>query len=141
MNEPLRSIMSTKLITLTPNNTLSEVREIFLHQRVHHLPVVEGRKLVGLVTSWDLFKMGLSADDYAETPVAAVMTTKLAVLEPDDKIGAAAEVLMEHLFHAIPIVDENHDLEGIITTYDILKYSFSKEYSEDRIKSEIISKY
>ena len=55
------------------------------------------------------------------------MTKRLATLEPDEKIGAAAEVLLEHLFHAVPITLDG-DLVGIVTTFDILKYEFSKEY-------------
>ena len=59
------------------------------------------------------------------------MTRKLATLEPDQHIGAAAEVLMEHLFHAVPIVNEAGDLVGIVTSYDILRYSYQKEYPEN----------
>ncbi len=131
MNEAISTIMSTQLITLTPEDTLGKAREILLSKRVHHLPVVEGKKLVGMVTSWDMFKLGLSAAEYQSTKVHEVMTRKLATLEPDQHIGAAAEVLMEHLFHAIPIVNEAGDLVGIVTSYDILRYSYQKEYPEN----------
>jgi acetoin utilization protein AcuB len=139
MNEPLHTIMTTDVRTVAPHQTLLEVREIFLQKRIHHLPVVTDKKLVGLVTSWDLFKLGLSAEQYAQTQVGDVMTTRLATLEPDDKIGAAAEVFMAHLFHAIPIVDDMHNLVGILTTYDLLKYEFGKEYSDERIQAEILT--
>ncbi len=131
MNEAISTIMSTQLITLTPEDTLGKAREILLSKRVHHLPVVEGKKLVGMVTSWDMFKLGLSAAEYQNTKVYEVMTRKLATLEPDQHIGAAAEVLMEHLFHAVPIVNEAGDLVGIVTSYDILRYSYQKEYPEN----------
>ncbi len=131
MNEAISTIMSTQLITLTPEDTLGKAREILLSKRVHHLPVVEGKKLVGMVTSWDMFKLGLSAAEYQSTKVHEVMTRKLATLEPTQHIGAAAEVLMEHLFHAIPIVNEAGDLVGIVTSYDILRYSYQKEYPEN----------
>ncbi len=131
MNEAISTIMSTQLITLTPEDTLGKAREILLSKRVHHLPVVEGKKLVGMVTSWDMFKLGLSAAEYQSTKVREVMTRKLATLEPDQHIGAAAEVLMEHLFHAVPIVNEAGDLVGIVTSYDILRYSYQKEYPEN----------
>jgi CBS domain-containing protein len=131
MNEAISTIMSTQLITLTPEDTLGKAREILLSKRVHHLPVVEGKKLVGMVTSWDMFKLGLSAAEYQNTKVHEVMTRKLATLEPNQHIGAAAEVLMEHLFHAVPIVNEAGDLVGIVTSYDILRYSYQKEYPEN----------
>ncbi len=131
MNETIHTIMSTELITLNPEDTLGKAREILMTKRVHHLPVVEGKKLVGMVTSWDMFKLGISAAEYPSVKVKDVMTTKLATLEPDQHIGAAAEVLMEHLFHAIPIVNDNRELVGIVTSYDVLRYCYNKEYPEN----------
>ncbi len=131
MNEAISTIMSTQLITLTPEDTLGKAREILMSKRVHHLPVVEGKYLVGMITSWDLFKLGSSASEYQNIKVREVMTTKLATLEPYQHIGAAAEVLMEHLFHAIPIVNDNRELLGIVTSYDILRYCYNKEYPEN----------
>lgn len=130
MNEPIRSIMTTDLVTLTPDNTLGEARDILMQRHIHHLPIVEGKKLVGLISSYDLFKLGHSASEYAGLKIEGFMTRRLATLEPDQKVGAAAELLMEHLFHAVPIVDEHHNLVGIVTTYDLLRYEFRKEYPE-----------
>ncbi len=135
MNESVSTIMTSKLITLGPGQTLGEAREIFITKRIHHIPIVDGTKLVGLITSWDLFKTGLSAEQYHNKKITDVMTTKLAVLEPDDKIGSVAEVLMEHLFHAIPIVDADHNLVGIVTSYDLLRYEFRKEYPSGVLES------
>ena len=131
MNEPLRTIMTSDVITLRSDNTLGDVREILLKKRIHHVPIVDDEVLVGLVTSWDIFKLGLEVEDYQKMKVSQVMTRRLATLEPDDHIGAAAEVLMEHLFHAIPIVDAKNRLQGIVTSYDLLRYQYRKEYPEN----------
>jgi CBS domain-containing protein len=132
MNEPVRTIMTTQVHTLTPDSTLGEARDLLLHKRIHHLPVIDAKnRLVGLVTSWDIFKLGKSESDYRTMKVSEIMTRRLATLEPSDKIGAVAEVLMEHLFHAIPIVNAQNELEGIVTSYDLLRYEFRKEYPEN----------
>jgi len=132
MNEQLQLLMTTEVVTLTPENTLGDAREILLKKRIHHIPIVDvGNKLVGMVSSWDIFKLGKSADELVDIKISDVMTKKLATLEPDSHLGAAAEVLMTHLFHAIPIVDDDHVLKGIVTTYDLLKYAFRKEYPEN----------
>ena len=132
MNERLQTIMTTDVITLNPDNTLGDARNIFLEKHIHHIPVVDANnKLVGMVTSWDIFKLGKSAEEYASIKVSDLMTRKLATLEPDSHLGAAAEVLMIHLFHAIPIVNDDRELKGIVTTYDLLKYAFRKEYPEN----------
>ncbi len=129
MNEPLKEIMTTELITIAPDTPLKKAREILGTYRIHHLPIVnENNVLLGLVTTWDLFKLEMSPAEYADIPVSEIMTTHLAVLGPEDKIGSAAELFLEHLFQAVPIVDEDRHLLGIVTMFDILKFCFYKTY-------------
>lgn len=131
MNEPLRSIMTSEVFAVSSDTPLRTVREILLKKGVHHVPVIEGQKLVGLITTWDMFKLGKSAEDYADMQAKEIMTTHLATLSPDDHIGAAAEVFEEHLFQAIPIVNEARELVGLVTTHDLLDYQYNKEYPSD----------
>ncbi len=127
MNEPLSTIMTRNVITAGPDDKLSVAREIFMKNRVHHLPIVHGTKLIGIVTTYDLFKFSQKNGDYEKTPIKEVMTTHMATLEPEDKVGTAAEIFLENLFHAVPIV-KNGDLKGIVTSFDVIKYEFHKEY-------------
>jgi len=55
------------------------------------------------------------------------MTKHVATLEPEDKVGSAAELFLENLFHAVPIVKDGV-LQGIVTSFDVIKYEFHKEY-------------
>ena len=128
MNEKLSTILSGKLETIGPNDTLGKVRDILKTYRVHHIPVVEDEKLVGLVTTYDLFLQEKSAADYSSILVKDIMTTKLAVLGPNDKVGSAAELFLEHMFQAVPVIDDTRKLLGIVTMFDIVRYEFDKEY-------------
>ncbi len=128
MNEPISSIMTRNVITVRPEDPLIAVKNLLFEKHLHHIPVVEGTKLVGIVTSYDLFKLGIPFEEYKDRKVADVMTKRVATLSPSNKIGAAAEVFLENLFHGLPIVDEDRNLVGIITTHDVLKYEFYKEY-------------
>ena len=130
MNEKLSQIMTTDLITVNPDDNLSQVRDIFKNHRIHHLPVVEGKKLVGLITTSDLWKLNRVHEEYAEISVKDVMTVRLAYLQPEDKIGSAAELFLENLFHAVPVVDEDKNLKGIVTSFDVIKYGYNKEYPD-----------
>lgn len=130
MNEPLSSIMTTNLVTVTPENTLREAYDLLRKKRIHHLPVVEGKKLVGIVTTYDIFKLQSSPPDFDTTKVRDVMTTKIATLSPDDKVGSAVLVFVENLFHAVPIVDKDRNAVGIVTTLDVMNYSLKKEYPD-----------
>lgn len=128
MNEAVQSIMSHDLITVTPSHNLAQVRKMFINHKIHHLPVVEGRRLVGILTTYDLWKNEIAPADYSSTLVSEVMTKKVAKILPTDKVGTAAEVFLDHRFHALPIVNEDDELLGIVTSFDILLYEFKKEY-------------
>lgn len=136
MNEPLSSIMTRNVVSVQPSDKLSHIKSILFDSGYHHLPVVKGseKRLVGIITSYDLLKTGKSYDDYKDMEVQEIMTTKVAHLSPNEKIGAAAQVFLRKLFHGIPIVNDDKQLVGIVTTHDILKYEFDKEYPDDRLE-------
>ena len=129
MNEPLSTIMTRNVITAAQDDSLAVARNIFLRNKVHHLPIVNGSRLVGILTTYDLFKINGATKDknYDDIAIKDVMTTHIATLEPEDKIGSAAELFLENLFHAVPIVKDG-DLQGIVTSFDVIKYEFHKEY-------------
>ncbi len=127
MNEPLSLIMTRNVVTAAADDTLAVARGIFLKNKVHHLPIVNGSRLVGILTTYDLFKVTGPNKDYEQIYIRDVMTTHMATLEPEDKIGSAAELFLENLFHAVPIVKEG-ELQGIVTSFDVIRYQFRKEY-------------
>ena len=127
MNELVTTIMTSELITVAPEDNLAKVYKIFRANRIHHLPVVEGKKLVGILTTYDLFKLEKSLIDYGDTLVKDVMTTKIATLASTAKVGSAVLIFIENLFHAVPIV-EGENLVGIVSTLDVMNYTLKKQY-------------
>jgi len=129
MNEPISSIMKTELITVKPTDTLDVVRTVFLSRNIHHLPVVDDDyHLVGIVTSHDTYRLNMKFEDYNKLTVGEIMIRKVAKLSPEEKIGVAAELFLLNKFHATPIVDKSNKLVGLVTDFDILRYSFKKAY-------------
>lgn len=131
MNERLSAIMTKDVVTVNPDDSLDRVKELLFKKRIHHLPVVEGKKLVGIVTSWDLIKSQIDWKDYSKTKVKDIMTRNVATLGPNELIGAAAMIFLKNLFHGLPITDDEGNLLGIVTTHDILLYEYNKEYPND----------
>jgi acetoin utilization protein AcuB len=132
MNEKISTIMTRNLLTVNVDDTLQDVKNLIEHKRIHHIPVVDGNKLVGIITTGDLLWLNRPFSDYPNIHVRDVMTRKIAFLEPDDKVGAVAEVFLEHLFHCIPICDEGN-LVGIVTTHDLMKYEYKREYPNELV--------
>jgi len=128
MNEQIRSIMTKAPVTVSPEQTLAEVLGLFRKRHVHHIPVVKNEKLVGLVTTYDLWKLDKQQENYKHIRVNEVMNTNLCKISPIDKVGTAAELLMDKRFHALPVVNLRGELKGIVTSFDIMKYTLNKEY-------------
>ncbi len=134
---PVSTIMTRDLITVNPKDSLKVVKEIFDSKRLHHIPVVRYKKIVGIISKSDVLYFMKGANPEKEKTrnekllekytAEEIMTTGMAKLESDDRINVALEVFKENLFHAIPVVD-NDELTGIVTTYDIIK-----ALSEDKV--------
>ncbi|HLU92504.1 MAG TPA: CBS domain-containing protein [Membranihabitans sp.] len=131
MNNEISTIMTTKLVTLSPEDTVSDARNIFKSNNFHHIPICKDCILVGVVTTFDLLRLHKTHEDTDLIPLKEVMTTKLAVLNPTDKIGAASVVLLQNRFHSVPVVDEDRKLVGMLTTFDLLKYQYNEAYPGD----------
>ena len=125
MNEAVHTIMTNNPISLSSNQSIADVDSLFKHHRIHHLPVVDDKKLVGLVTTYDLWNH--IDKDPTKIFVKDVMTRSVVKISPNDKIGTAAELFLDNRFHALPVVNEG-ELVGIVTTFDLLKYEFKKAY-------------
>lgn len=128
LNEPVHTIMTRELVTVGPEDSLSTVRSTFMNNSLHHLPVMQGKKLVGIMTTYDLWKNEIAPENYASTKAEEIMNTNIAKICPNDKIGTAAQVFLTNKFHALPVVDDDNNLLGIVTSFDVLLYQYKREY-------------
>jgi len=122
--------MSTDLVTLTPGDDLWTAKQLFEKHKIHHIPVVRYKDIVGMLslTDLNLFYHGyskgrdaqLEKEHMQETRVDEIMTKQLAKLEASDQIRTALEVFKLNRFHALPVVENGDDLIGMITTHDII---------------------
>lgn len=123
--------MTRKLVTVMPTDKLTRVKEIFDTTRIHHIPVVSYKTLLGIISRSDILAFPEANDKgkYDQLPegnslqhytAEDVMTKGIASLSSDERINVALEVFSENLFHAIPVVDDG-ELVGMLTPFDILK--------------------
>ena len=131
-NEPVSHIMASELLTVHGAQKVSEVYELLAENRIHHVPVVDGKVLVGLISSTDIIKLSLDAygtpdsdnKEYLDSQfsIDKVMSTDLVTVKPDDSIRSAAEALSTGTHHSLPVVDGDGKLMGIVTTTDLVNY-------------------
>ncbi|MEM8908432.1 MAG: CBS domain-containing protein [Bacteroidota bacterium] len=135
----LSDIMTTDLITVSPNDTMERVNQIFKTHSFHHLPVVEdNQQLVGLVSKSDYlvlcdgmmlinkkFNEERNLQFFRSLLVKEIMVKQLVTLQPEESIMKAVDIFKENYFHAIPIVNQEDELKGLVTTFDLLNHAFA----------------
>ena len=122
----IEAIMSTNLITLSPSATLAEARTLMHEHRIHHLPVLDGDKLIGLISltnvlaATDSFLRDDGSRIHAdEIGITDAMVTDVATVDVSASLRHAALFLEKHKIGCLPVMD-NEDLVGIITDTDFV---------------------
>jgi acetoin utilization protein AcuB len=122
-------VMTTHPLTVSLTDTIGQADELMNTNRIRQLPVVEGRRLVGIVTDRDI-RSFLSASllESPETreralasPVEEIMTAEPITVSPDDDLQEAVELMIDEKIGGIPVVDEAEGLVGIVTYVDLLR--------------------
>ncbi len=124
-------IMNTQLVSVTMDDTLAQVKEIFDNVRFHHLLVLEKGQLVGILSDRDLFKaISPNLNTAAETPkdratlkkrVHQIMSRHPITLEPDNSIHDAIALFNRHMISCIPIVDHQQKPIGLVSWRDLFR--------------------
>lgn len=128
---PVFEIMTKKVIVANINSRFSKVQELFLNFNAHHLPVMDGEVLVGIISDFDLLRayaqtlegMGNISKEYLDDifKVADWMTKNPMVVHSNTTLAEAFKILTEHAFEALPVVDDG-TLVGIVTIKDLVSY-------------------
>jgi predicted transcriptional regulator len=138
MNEEVRTIMSRNVVTVAPDQSVGDVLLVMQQERLQQLPVVEEGKLVGLITSYDLWQHCRNGEGCEKELVNKVMNTHIVKLAPKDKVGTAAELFMDRRFKTLPVVNLLGELKGVVTAFDVIRYSFKKEYPEPILYADVV---
>jgi acetoin utilization protein AcuB len=125
----VRDIMTTDLTTLREDEVLLDATLILARGGLRHIPILNGTKLVGIVTEKDVkhytpsILSGIAPEEYNRlmetTPLSKIMRRNPTTIEPGKTVYEAAQILVDHRIGCLPVV-ENGELKGIITTTDML---------------------
>lgn len=132
-NEPIRNIMSDEVITLQLGQRLSEARKIMDEHRIHHVPVVDGKRLVGILSATDLVRLSfgawgggdarsMDAVMDAQHTLSEAMQREVVTLDERSSVRDAATALQGGSFHSVPVVNGDRELVGIVTSTDLIRY-------------------
>ena len=131
----VKDVMITDVVTVSPKNTMNELREILRSKRISGTPVVEGNQLVGIVSIEDLIKC--LADGEMDAPIGEKISKEVETLYADEPLIHAVSKFDRYGFGRLPVIERNQGkLVGILTKGDIIKGLLKKleiDYHEEEI--------
>lgn len=122
--------MTDRIKTVTPDQSLSDVRSIFEEEGFRHLPVMGNEDLVGIITHTDLMRVTYGAHigvaDFAvndlileSTTVSEAMSKIVHTIDSNSDLKEAARIMKAYKVGCVPVVDDGN-LLGLVTTTDVL---------------------
>jgi CBS domain-containing membrane protein len=124
-------LMTRDVVSLAEDDNLLNLLSTLQALRFRHLPVTSSNRLVGLVTERDLLAVSTSSllphrasSDHLlqqRFSVRDIMVRNVVTVAPETSIRDAAELLLKHRFGCLPVVDDENELVGIVTSSDLIR--------------------
>lgn len=147
----VEDLMTSKVFTVEQHDLIDRVFFLIHYERIRHLPVVEKGKVIGIVSDRDLYKaLGPKSNSNAIEAATGTGTVELHVVpkkvqhimhrgvitvNPDTYASEAAAKMADNKIGALPVVDKDNKLVGILSSTDILRvFSKIEKASEEREK-------
>lgn len=133
-SEPISAVMTRDVLSVQRTAAPSAVRDLLRTHSFHHVPVLDGDVVVGMISAADLARIDLGAWGVDEQTVDAeldaafdldrLMSHDVISVGPDERLIRAAELLADGSIHALPVVDDERRLVGMITTTDLVRHLY-----------------
>ena len=121
--------MKKDLITITKDERMTTAKKILKEKNIRHLPVVDGKRLIGLVSNMDIRKAEASPATSLEIrelhylldklTVGEIMTRNVITISPDISVEEATTLLHDNKIGCLPVVEDGN-LVGILTENDVM---------------------
>jgi CBS domain-containing protein len=136
-------IMATKLHTLAPDTRVSDAMDIFLKKRISGAPVLDGDRLVGVISEKDCMRFLLDGlmTHAPDATVASLMSKDVETITPDVSLLVIAEIFFSQPYRRLPVVEDGQ-LVGQVSRRDVLRamQELHKKQSRNVSSSEAVTR-
>ena len=134
-NMSVREAMSANPRSVDPEMPVVEVARIMLAEDVGSLPVVQGERLMGVITDRDIaLRVVAEGKDPTDLPVAGIASREIVTVSPDQSLDEALQVMASAQVRRLPVVDDGR-LVGILAQADVARSA--DEQATGRVVEEI----
>ena len=120
-HQTIQDAMTSAPKTVEPNTTVEEAARTMGSENVGSLPIVDGDRLVGVVTDRDLAIRVLAEGKDGGTTVGEIASKDVVTIDPQQGLEEAARLMAEHQLRRLPVVEEDGKLVGILAQADLAK--------------------
>lgn len=113
-------IMTSPVSTISPEMPIPIAMSEMNKLHTHHLLILDGNSIIGLVSDRDLLR-SLDEKGKSSQLVKSVMSEKVLLCKRETEIRLIAQIMLEECISCMPVVDDDHVLQGIITRTDLLE--------------------
>jgi CBS domain-containing protein len=114
-------VMTRDVATVRPDQPVQDAASFMLRADAGSIPVVEGERLLGMITDRDIAVRGVAKGYGPDTPVRDLMTNDLVCARIDEDVEEVANKMSEAQVRRLPVVDEQERLCGIVSLGDLAR--------------------
>lgn len=115
----IREVMTADPRTVEPSATLQEAARLMKSEDVGSLPVVEGGRLVAMVTDRDIAIRGVAEGKDGSATVGDIASRDLVTIDPQQSLEEAMRIMGDHQVRRLPVCEEDGKLVGIVAQADV----------------------
>ena len=130
----IREVMTPDPTTVEPGTSAQEAARKMKSEDVGSLPIVDGGRLVGMITDRDLALRLVADGKSADTAVGELGSRELVTIDPQQDLGEAARLMSEHQLRRLPVCEEDGKLVGILAQADVA------QAGHDTLTGEVVQK-
>ena len=131
----IQDVMTRDPRSVTPQASVRDAAQIMKDEDVGIVPVVEGDRLVGVITDRDLALRIIAEGRDVSSTVRDVMSSgRIATCRPDEDLDHVMETMAKEQVRRIPIVDERGSLVGIVAQADVVRKAHDDRKAEETVE-------
>ena len=127
MGKSVKEAMTADVKTAAPSESLTDVARLMKQEDVGSVPVVDGERLIGVVTDRDIVVRGIAdGSDPHAIKAGDIASRDVVTVRPDDNLDEALRLMAQHQVRRLPVVDDGQ-LVGMVAQADVAQEAKEKD--------------
>ncbi len=118
----IAEIINPRLVQAPPETSVNDGIALMQKSKAGYIVVAKNKKVVGVFTETDVVQKILDKDVNWEDPISKYMTKDPVVLKPTDTVGTAIDLMGQHKFYHIPLIDDKGELVNVLSVRTLIRF-------------------